>query len=151
MPSIATPIGVNGFSPLPPQTNGQPASETIYTNGIHPYPGAVLTPPHAAWGGSDALPGAGDACWELVILGFPSLTLFLLPSFLFPAQSPTVADPLQQAYAGMQHYAGLKPRLHVSLSPRSALCRFLEGDCERRGGVKAGQRGPTRPGHGLAQ
>ncbi|XP_054858220.1 CUGBP Elav-like family member 6 isoform X7 [Eublepharis macularius] len=59
VPSIATPIGVNGFSPLPPQTNGQPASETIYTNGIHPY----------------------------------------------PAQSPTVADPLQQAYAGMQHYA----------------------------------------------
>ncbi|XP_075569937.1 CUGBP Elav-like family member 6 isoform X6 [Pelecanus crispus] len=60
VPSIAAPIGVNGFSPLPPQTNGQPASETIYTNGIHPY----------------------------------------------PAQSPTVADPLQQAYAGMQHYAG---------------------------------------------
>ncbi|XP_064013278.1 CUGBP Elav-like family member 6 isoform X2 [Pogoniulus pusillus] len=59
VPSIATPIGVNGFSPLPPQTNGQPASDTIYTNGIHPY----------------------------------------------PAQSPTVADPLQQAYAGMQHYA----------------------------------------------
>ncbi|XP_030043598.1 CUGBP Elav-like family member 6 isoform X11 [Microcaecilia unicolor] len=60
VPSIAAPIGVNGFSALPPQTNGQPASETIYTNGIHPY----------------------------------------------PAQSPTVADPLQQAYAGMQHYAG---------------------------------------------
>ncbi|XP_030043515.1 CUGBP Elav-like family member 6 isoform X1 [Microcaecilia unicolor] len=59
VPSIAAPIGVNGFSALPPQTNGQPASETIYTNGIHPY----------------------------------------------PAQSPTVADPLQQAYAGMQHYA----------------------------------------------
>ncbi|XP_071610917.1 CUGBP Elav-like family member 6 isoform X5 [Heliangelus exortis] len=38
VPSIAAPIGVNGFSPLPPQTNGQPASETIYTNGIHPYP-----------------------------------------------------------------------------------------------------------------
>ncbi|XP_065497816.1 CUGBP Elav-like family member 6 isoform X23 [Caloenas nicobarica] len=60
VPSIAAPIGVNGFSPLPPQSNGQPASEPIYTNGIHPY----------------------------------------------PAQSPTVADPLQQAYAGMQHYAG---------------------------------------------
>uniref|UniRef100_A0A452HFI8 RRM domain-containing protein n=1 Tax=Gopherus agassizii TaxID=38772 RepID=A0A452HFI8_9SAUR len=40
VPSIATPIGVNGFSPLPPQTNGQPTSETIYTNGIHPYPAA---------------------------------------------------------------------------------------------------------------
>uniref|UniRef100_A0A9J8CML9 CUGBP Elav-like family member 6 n=1 Tax=Cyprinus carpio carpio TaxID=630221 RepID=A0A9J8CML9_CYPCA len=60
VPSIAAPIGVNGFSALPPQSNGQPASEPIYTNGIHPY----------------------------------------------PAQSPTVADPLQQAYAGVQHYAG---------------------------------------------
>uniref|UniRef100_A0A8C9WMI0 CUGBP Elav-like family member 6 n=1 Tax=Scleropages formosus TaxID=113540 RepID=A0A8C9WMI0_SCLFO len=60
VPSIATPIGVNGFSALPPQTNGQPTSEPIYANGIHPY----------------------------------------------PAQSPTVADPLQQAYAGVQHYAG---------------------------------------------
>uniref|UniRef100_A0A3B3RJQ7 CUGBP Elav-like family member 6 n=1 Tax=Paramormyrops kingsleyae TaxID=1676925 RepID=A0A3B3RJQ7_9TELE len=34
-----TPIGVNGFSALPPQTNGQPASEPIFSNGIHPYPG----------------------------------------------------------------------------------------------------------------
>ncbi|XP_060779279.1 CUGBP Elav-like family member 3 isoform X2 [Neoarius graeffei] len=59
VPSIAAPIGVNGFSALPPQSNGQPASEPIYTNGIHPY----------------------------------------------PAQSPTVTDPLQQAYAGVQHYA----------------------------------------------
>lgn len=39
VPSIATPIGVNGFSALPPQSNGQPTSEPIYTNGIHPYPG----------------------------------------------------------------------------------------------------------------
>ncbi|KAL4658788.1 CUGBP Elav-like family member 4 isoform X5 [Arapaima gigas] len=60
VPSIPTPIGVNGFSALPPQTNSQPTSEPIYANGIHPY----------------------------------------------PAQSPTVADPLQQAYAGVQHYAG---------------------------------------------
>ncbi|NWH71913.1 CELF3 protein, partial [Piaya cayana] len=70
VPSIATPIGVNGFSPLPPQTNGQPASETIYTNGIHPY----------------------------------------------PAQSPTVADPLQQAYAGMQHYAAAYPTAYAPIS-----------------------------------
>ncbi|XP_034415485.1 CUGBP Elav-like family member 4 isoform X19 [Cyclopterus lumpus] len=58
--SSIAPIGVNGFGALPPQSNGQPNSEPIYTNGIHPY----------------------------------------------PAQSPTVTDPLQQAYAGVQHYAG---------------------------------------------
>lgn len=43
VPSIAAPIGVNGFSALPPQSNGQPTSEPIYTNGIHPYPGEQIT------------------------------------------------------------------------------------------------------------
>uniref|UniRef100_UPI00398F4C29 CUGBP Elav-like family member 4 isoform X26 n=1 Tax=Pristiophorus japonicus TaxID=55135 RepID=UPI00398F4C29 len=71
VPSIATPIGVNGFSAMPPQTNGQPTSDTIYANGIHPY----------------------------------------------PAQSPTVADPLQQAYAGMQHYtAAAYPAAYAPIS-----------------------------------
>uniref|UniRef100_A0A4W5KM92 CUGBP Elav-like family member 3 n=1 Tax=Hucho hucho TaxID=62062 RepID=A0A4W5KM92_9TELE len=81
VPSLAAPMGVNGFASLPPQTNGQPTNEPIYTNGIHPY----------------------------------------------PAQSPTVTDPLQQAYAGVQHYAGDLPlltplslSLSISLSP--SLC-----------------------------
>ncbi|XP_027015100.1 CUGBP Elav-like family member 4 isoform X3 [Tachysurus fulvidraco] len=70
VPSIAAPIGVNGFSALPPQSNGQPATEPIYTNGIHPY----------------------------------------------PAQSPTVTDPLQQAYAGVQHYAAAYPAAYAPIS-----------------------------------
>uniref|UniRef100_A0A669DWM4 CUGBP Elav-like family member 6 n=2 Tax=Pseudocrenilabrinae TaxID=318546 RepID=A0A669DWM4_ORENI len=79
VPSIATPIGVNGFSALPPQSNGQPTSEPIYTNGIHPY----------------------------------------------PAQSPTVTDPLQQAYAGVQHYAGdLSLTGHITL-PHNPSVVFL--------------------------
>ncbi|XP_075441253.1 CUGBP Elav-like family member 4 isoform X13 [Ascaphus truei] len=60
VPSIQSPIGVNGFTGLPPQANGQPSAEAVFANGIHPY----------------------------------------------PAQSPTAADPLQQAYAGVQQYAG---------------------------------------------
>ncbi|XP_039615063.1 CUGBP Elav-like family member 4 isoform X14 [Polypterus senegalus] len=59
VPSIPSPIGVNGFSGIPPQGNGQPTAEAVFANGIHPY----------------------------------------------PAQSPTAADPLQQAYAGVQQYA----------------------------------------------
>ncbi|XP_023585573.1 CUGBP Elav-like family member 6 isoform X12 [Trichechus manatus latirostris] len=59
LPGLPAPIGVNGFGPLTPQTNGQPGSDTLYNNGLSPY----------------------------------------------PAQSP-MADPLQQAYAGMHHYAG---------------------------------------------
>ncbi|XP_044518690.1 CUGBP Elav-like family member 6 isoform X36 [Gracilinanus agilis] len=70
VPSIAAPIGVNGFSPLTPQTNGQPTSDTLYTNGLHPY----------------------------------------------PAQSPSVADPLQQAYAGMQHYAAAYPAAYAPVN-----------------------------------
>ncbi|XP_029907178.1 CUGBP Elav-like family member 4 isoform X19 [Myripristis murdjan] len=59
--SIPSPITVNGFTGLPPpQANGQPPAEAVFTNGIHPY----------------------------------------------PAQSPTAADPLQQAYTGVQQYAG---------------------------------------------
>uniref|UniRef100_A0A8C2II73 Cugbp, Elav-like family member 3b n=1 Tax=Cyprinus carpio TaxID=7962 RepID=A0A8C2II73_CYPCA len=60
--ALPPPIGVNGYSPIPANTNGLPASE-IYTNGVHPY----------------------------------------------QAQSPAAAaalDPLQQAYAGVQHYTG---------------------------------------------
>ncbi|XP_067245592.1 CUGBP Elav-like family member 4 isoform X16 [Chanodichthys erythropterus] len=71
-------FNVNGLvaAPMTPSSgtrsdpNGQPTSETIYTNGIHPY----------------------------------------------PAQSPTVADPLQQAYAGVQHYAAAYPAAYAPIS-----------------------------------
>ncbi|XP_055477750.1 CUGBP Elav-like family member 6 isoform X3 [Psammomys obesus] len=59
LPGLPAPVGVNGFGSLNPQTNGQPGSDTLYNNGLSPY----------------------------------------------PAQSPGVADPLQQAYAGIHHYA----------------------------------------------
>uniref|UniRef100_A0A673Y3F1 CUGBP Elav-like family member 6 n=1 Tax=Salmo trutta TaxID=8032 RepID=A0A673Y3F1_SALTR len=44
VPSLAAPMGVNGFASLPPQTNGQPTNEPIYTNGIHPYPASQSCP-----------------------------------------------------------------------------------------------------------
>ncbi|NXO14414.1 CELF3 protein, partial [Oriolus oriolus] len=106
VPSIATPIGVNGFSPLPPQTNGQPASETIYTNGIHPY----------------------------------------------PAQSPTVADPLQQAYAGMQHYAAAYPTAYAPISqafPQQApLIPQQQREGEGWGSPRVGPVAPRCPPQG---
>ncbi|XP_063102865.1 CUGBP Elav-like family member 6 isoform X7 [Cavia porcellus] len=36
--SLPAPIGVNGFSPLTTQTNGQLGSDTLYNNGLSPYP-----------------------------------------------------------------------------------------------------------------
>nr|XP_040129546.1 CUGBP Elav-like family member 4 isoform X16 [Ictidomys tridecemlineatus] len=71
VPSIPSPIGVNGFTGLPPQANGQPAAEAVFANGIHPYPAA---------------------------------------------QSPTAADPLQQAYAGVQQYAAAYPAAYGQIS-----------------------------------
>ncbi|KAM8960134.1 CUGBP Elav-like family member 4 isoform 3-T3 [Pelodytes ibericus] len=70
VPSIPSPIGVNGFTGLPPQANGQPSAEAVFANGIHPY----------------------------------------------PAQSPTTADPLQQAYAGVQQYAAAYPAAYGQIS-----------------------------------
>ncbi|KAI5098456.1 CUGBP Elav-like family member 4 isoform X4, partial [Silurus meridionalis] len=108
VPSIAATIGVNGFSALPPQSNGQPASETIYTNGIHPYPVfPTLLTLHLS------TPG--------LIMHFSCLmSLFVCIIFsLFihrTAQSPTVTDPLQQAYAGVQHYAAAYPAAYAPIS-----------------------------------
>uniref|UniRef100_A0A8C7HJM6 CUGBP, Elav-like family member 4 n=1 Tax=Oncorhynchus kisutch TaxID=8019 RepID=A0A8C7HJM6_ONCKI len=69
--SIPSPISVNGFNGMPPpQANGQPPAEAVYTNGIHPY----------------------------------------------PAQSPTAADHLQQAYTGVQQYAAAYPAAYGQIS-----------------------------------
>ncbi|TFK06655.1 CUGBP Elav-like family member 3-A [Platysternon megacephalum] len=70
--AIPATLSVNGYSPVPTQTTGQPASEALYTNGVHPY----------------------------------------------PAQSPAApVDPLQQAYAGMQHYTAAYPTAYGLVSP----------------------------------
>ncbi|XP_051677746.1 CUGBP Elav-like family member 6 isoform X1 [Oryctolagus cuniculus] len=66
---LPAPIGVNGFGPLSPATNGQPGSDALYSNGLSPY----------------------------------------------PAPSPG-ADPVQQAYAGMHHYAAAYPSSCAAVS-----------------------------------
>ncbi|XP_035300305.1 CUGBP Elav-like family member 6 isoform X24 [Cricetulus griseus] len=40
LPGLPAPMGVNGFGSLTPQTNGQPGSDTLYNNGLSPYPAA---------------------------------------------------------------------------------------------------------------
>ncbi|KAI4579662.1 hypothetical protein MJG53_001350 [Ovis ammon polii x Ovis aries] len=79
--AIPAALGVNGYSPVPTQPTGQPAPDALYPNGVHPYPEAQVGPP---------LPEPPS--WS---------------ALLSPAQSPAApVDPLQQAYAGMQHYTG---------------------------------------------
>lgn len=134
LPGLPAPIGVNGFGPLTPQTNGQPGSDSLYNNGLSPYPGGPPppAPPKSPpkWSGERGSGGgrvAGPGLLEKGLLLLPcclSQPPSTLPVFspyparppahlhcgpcapLSPAQSPGVADPLQQAYAGMHHYAG---------------------------------------------
>ena len=42
VPALPPPIGVNGYSSVPAPTNGQQATEALYTNGVHPYQGIFL-------------------------------------------------------------------------------------------------------------
>lgn len=46
--AIPAALGVNGYSPVPTQPTGQPAPDALYPNGVHPYPGGGLCPPHLA-------------------------------------------------------------------------------------------------------
>ncbi|XP_016306903.1 CUGBP Elav-like family member 4 isoform X2 [Sinocyclocheilus anshuiensis] len=95
--SISSPISVNGFTGLPPpQANGQAPAEAMFTNGIHPYPvlQEVVFREDSEKGG---LGVAQRSCFGV------QGSCFL--SSLSEAQSPTAADPLQQAYAGVQQYA----------------------------------------------
>lgn len=91
--AIPATLGVNGYSAVPSQSSVQPSSEAIYTNGLHPYPGNTGMYYIAAYNESEH--------------GAPGQKLFTSNVPLLPAQSPvTQLDPLQQAYAGMQHYTG---------------------------------------------
>nr|XP_023667446.1 CUGBP Elav-like family member 4 isoform X2 [Paramormyrops kingsleyae] len=95
--SIPSPISVNGFTGLPPpQANGQPPAEAVFTNGIHPYP--VLQEIIFREDSEKGEVGVAQrSCFGV------QGSCFL--SSLNEAQSPTAPDPLQQAYAGVQQYA----------------------------------------------
>lgn len=63
--SIPSPISVNGFTGMPPpQANGQPPAEAVFTNGIHHYPGEcdsqVEVCKHTWWTGRG---GQGAVGW----------------------------------------------------------------------------------------
>lgn len=91
VPAIPAPIGVNGYSSVPAPANGQQATEALYTNGVHPYQGTSSSKASKA---TETRPPS---------FSFTHIYLFS-PSPV--AQSPAALDPLQQAYAGMQHYTG---------------------------------------------
>ncbi|XP_072429105.1 CUGBP Elav-like family member 4 isoform X2 [Chiloscyllium punctatum] len=126
VPSIPSPIGVNGFTGLPPQANGQPTAEAVFANGIHPYPGSAHEwSPEAR---QDVSSGPRCALLLFTRAGSPVLPIgqagdensnqmwHTVSSVCTHAQSPTAADPLQQAYAGVQQYAAAYPAAYGQIS-----------------------------------
>ncbi|XP_041844599.1 CUGBP Elav-like family member 3 isoform X1 [Melanotaenia boesemani] len=101
VPALPPPIGVNGYSNVPAPTNGQ-QTETLYTNGVHPYQGIQYI--HVQECNMD------NRQIEQILLSYTYIFHSHLFKLIFPAQSPAAAlDPLQQAYAGMQHYTAAYP------------------------------------------
>lgn len=82
LPGLPAPIGVNGFGPLTPQTNGQPGSDTLYNNGLSPYPGGPSAPPKSPRNGVGSGGGGGEEA--ATALGRDSS---------FPAASHNIAPP----------------------------------------------------------
>ncbi|XP_072535982.1 CUGBP Elav-like family member 3 isoform X2 [Salminus brasiliensis] len=75
LPALPPPMGVNGYSPVPAPANGQSASETIYTNGIHPFQAqssaGMLDPLQQAYTGMQHYTAAYPAAYGLVSPSFP--------------------------------------------------------------------------------
>ncbi|XP_007254587.2 CUGBP Elav-like family member 3 isoform X3 [Astyanax mexicanus] len=90
VPALPPPIALNGYSPVPTAANGQSASETIYTNGIHPFQAqsavAVLDPLQQAYTGMQHYTAAYPAAYGLVSSPFP--------------QQPTLVPQQQQQREG---------------------------------------------------
>ncbi|KAK1345433.1 LOW QUALITY PROTEIN: hypothetical protein QTO34_007890 [Cnephaeus nilssonii] len=68
-PAASSPPGVHGFSSLTPQTNGQPGPDTLYHNGLSPYPApspGVADPLAQAYAGMHHYAGFTGlyAAWE---------------------------------------------------------------------------------------
>ncbi|KAJ0003448.1 hypothetical protein NQD34_008546, partial [Periophthalmus magnuspinnatus] len=96
VPALPPPIAVNSYPSVQAPPNGQSATETLYTNGVHTY---------QDWRGLYL-----DLDFMLQIASNEMTNTSLLISS--SAQSP-VLDPLQQAYTGMQHYTGYQFLCHL--------------------------------------
>lgn len=84
LPGLPGPMGVNGFGPLTAQTNGQPGSDTLYNNGLSPYPGG---PPHPTLAASPLnAVGLRDEGWQS-----PDSREGILPLSLHPPLSPSLS------------------------------------------------------------
>lgn len=100
LPGLPAPIGVNGFGPLTPQTNGQPGSDTLYSSGLSPYPGMPPAPPKSARNGVGSR--GGGLRRGLPGKGYLRVACCLLSSMLtsLPSPRPRASLPSPEPWRG---------------------------------------------------
>ncbi|CAL8359791.1 CUGBP Elav-like family member 3 isoform X6 [Gadus morhua] len=89
-------LGVNGYSSLPAPTNGQQATEAIYTNGIHAYQAqspAALDPLQQAYTGMQHYTAAYPAAYGLVGQPFPQQPTLVAQQHQQPQQQQQREGP----------------------------------------------------------
>ncbi|KAI2653054.1 CUGBP Elav-like family member 3 [Labeo rohita] len=91
VPALPPPIAVNSYPPVPAPPNGQSASETLYTNGVHPYQAQspALDPLQQAYTGMQHYTATYPAAYGLVGQPFPHQPTLV-------AQQPQQPQQLQQ-------------------------------------------------------
>ncbi|NWX92880.1 CELF5 protein, partial [Nothoprocta pentlandii] len=101
MPGLVAPIP-NGFTGVVPFPNGHPSLDTVYTNGLVPY------------SGRDNWNRRGKKSGTIPFVHAIPPAVPLTPSFLCAAQSPSTAEPLHPAFAGVQQYAAVYPAATIA-------------------------------------
>uniref|UniRef100_A0A8C2FNN2 CUGBP Elav-like family member 3 n=1 Tax=Cyprinus carpio TaxID=7962 RepID=A0A8C2FNN2_CYPCA len=86
VPALPPPMAVNSYSQLPAPPNGQSASETLYTNGVHPYQAQspALDPLQQAYTGMQHYTGEASELLKL----WSDVFHFLLRSLLLLSPGP---------------------------------------------------------------
>ncbi|XP_051519846.1 CUGBP Elav-like family member 3 isoform X3 [Myxocyprinus asiaticus] len=89
--ALPPPIAVNSYTPVPGPPNGQSASETLYTNGVHPYQAQspALDPLQQAYTGMQHYTATYPAAYGLIGQPFPHQPTLV-------AQQPQQPQQLQQ-------------------------------------------------------
>uniref|UniRef100_I3KUK2 Cugbp, Elav-like family member 3a n=1 Tax=Oreochromis niloticus TaxID=8128 RepID=I3KUK2_ORENI len=124
VPALPPPIAVNSYPSVPAPPNGQPATETLYTNGVHAYQAQspVLDPLQQAYTGMQHYTATYPAAYSLVGQPFPHQPTLVAQQPQQPQQlhfdNPSSAQTAIQAMNGFQ--IGMK-RLKVQLKrPKDA-------------------------------
>ncbi|KAK6471330.1 CUGBP Elav-like family member 3, partial [Huso huso] len=115
VPALPAQMGVNGYSAVPTQSSGQGASESIYSNGVHPYPAqspaSTVDQLQQAYAGMQHYTAAYPAAYGLVSQAFP--------------QQPTIVAQQHQQPQQQQQREGEERRRHLEFSDSEMLQMFL--------------------------